>query len=136
MAASSETAANLALSYGVSEGTVYKWQRRDSIHDASHTQQRLRTTLTPAQEQIVVELKKTLLLSLDDLLAVTREFLCAKATRSGLDRCLSRHGVANLNALKPKEPTEPHNAFKSYELLDVNYPDRSATTILAGGSGE
>ena len=23
-----------------------------------------------------------------------------------------------------------------YELVDVNYPDRSATTILAGGSGE
>ena len=25
---------------------------------------------------------------------------------------------------------------KNTELVDVNYPDRSATTILAGGSGE
>ena len=76
MAASAQTAATLALRYGVSEGTVYKWKSRDAFHDASHTPHRLQTTLTPAQEQIVVELRKTLLLPLDDLLAVTREFLC------------------------------------------------------------
>ncbi len=26
--------------------------------------------------------------------------------------------------------------YKKPEVVDVNYPDRSATTILAGGSGE
>ena len=26
--------------------------------------------------------------------------------------------------------------FRHVRLVDVNYPDRSATTILAGGSGE
>ncbi len=31
--------------------------------------------MTPAQEAIVVELRKTLLLPLDDLLAVVREFI-------------------------------------------------------------
>ena len=122
MAASSETAATLALRYGVSEGTVYKWKSRDSFNDASHTPQRLQTTLTPAQEQIVVELRKMLLLPLDDLLAVTREFLCPQATRSGLDRCLRRHGVGSLNALKPKEPTQPHKAFKSYGVCQESCP--------------
>jgi transposase-like protein len=125
MAASSETAATLALRYGVSEGTVYKWKGRDRFHDASHTPKRLQTTLTAAQEHIVVELRKMLLLPLDDLLAVTREFICPQATRSGLDRCLRRYGVGNLNALKPKEPTQPHKAFKSYEPgfihIDVKY---------------
>jgi len=53
---------------------------------------------TPAQEHVVVQLRRTLLLPLDDLLAVTREFLCSKASRSGIDRCLRRHGVGNLNA--------------------------------------
>jgi hypothetical protein len=48
IAASSETAATLALRYGVSEGTFYKWKGRDSFHDASHTAHRLQTTLTPA----------------------------------------------------------------------------------------
>ena len=114
MATSSETAATLALRYGVSEGVVYKWNGRDSFHDASHTLQRLQTTLAPAQEHIVVELRKMLLLPLDDLLAVTREFICQQATRSGLDRRLRRHSVGNLNALQPKELSQPHKAFKSY----------------------
>jgi len=81
MAASSLTAATLTLRYGVSESTVYKWKGRDSFNDASHTPKRLQTTLTPAQEQIVVELRKRLLLPLGDLLAVTRESLCSQATR-------------------------------------------------------
>jgi transposase InsO family protein len=74
---------------------------------------------------VVVELLRTLLLPLDDLLAVTREFICAKATRSGLDCCLRRHGVGNLNALKPATSREMHKSFKSYEPgylhMDVKY---------------
>ena len=66
-----------------------------------------------------------LLVHLDDLLAVTREFLCKAASRSGLDRCLRRHGVGNLHALKPATPREPHKTFKSYEPgylhMDVKY---------------
>ena len=138
IAVSTESAATLAQRFGIGESTVYKWKARDSFYDASHTAHRLQTTLTPAQESIVVELRKTLLLPLDDLLAVTREFLCAQATRSGLDRCLRRHGVGNLNALKPKEPTQPHKAFKSYEPgfihIDVKYlpqmPDETSRRYL------
>jgi hypothetical protein len=46
---------------------------------------------------------------------VTREFLNPDVSRSGLDRCLRRHGVSNLNALRPKTRAEPHKAFKTYE---------------------
>jgi len=38
--------------------------------------------------------------SLDDLLAVLREFLNPDVSRSGLDRCLRRHGVGNLRDLR------------------------------------
>jgi len=65
-------------------------------------------------ETIVVHLRKTLRLSLDDLLAVTREFLCPGVSRSGLDRCLRRHGVGNLRTLQPVAEKAPHAAFKSY----------------------
>ena len=41
----------------------------------------------------MVELRRTLLLPLDDLLAVTREFINPDVSRSGMDRCLRRHGV-------------------------------------------
>ena len=41
-------------------------------------------------------------LSLDDLLAVMREFVNPQVSRSGLDRCLRRHGVGSLKALQPQ----------------------------------
>ena len=92
----------LAEHYGVSRQTVSKWRGRSSSADASHRPHRLHTRLTPAQEAVVVELRKTLLLPLDDLLAVTHEFISTAVSRSGLDRCLRRHGVSNLQALKPQ----------------------------------
>ncbi len=125
IAVSSDSAIRLAERYNVSVATIYKWRTRDTFEDRSHTAHRLQTTLTPAQEAIVVVLRKTLLLPLDDLLAVTREFLSENVSRSGLDRCLRRHGVGNLHALKPATPKEPHKAFKLYAPgylhMDIKY---------------
>jgi transposase-like protein len=73
--ASDEPAWIVAERHGISEQTVWKWRKRQSIEDRSHTPHRLQTTLTPAQEAVAVALRKTLLVSLDDLLAVVREFL-------------------------------------------------------------
>ena len=66
------------------------------VEDASHRPQRLHATLSTAQEAVVVALRETLPLPLDDLLAVTREFIHPEVSRSGLDRCLRRHGVSDL----------------------------------------
>ncbi len=123
--ASTEPAWMVAERYGISEQTVWKWRNRDDVHDRSHTPHRLQTTLTPAQETVAVALGKALLLPLDDLLAVVREFLNPHVSRSGLDRCLRRHGVGNLQALKPKEPKPAHGTFKAYEPgylhIDIKY---------------
>ena len=97
--------------YGISEQTVWKGRKRNSVEDRSHTPHRLQTTLSPAQEAVAVALRKTLQISLDDLLAVVREFLNPRATRSGLDRCLRRHGVGNLRDLKTREQKPKHKAF-------------------------
>ncbi len=125
IAASNETASVLAQRYGITEQTVYKWKKRNVFGDRSHTAHRLQTILTPAQEAIVVHLRRTLLLPLDDLLAVTREFLSPDVSRSGLDRCLRRYGTGNLNALKPRGPAMAHKTFKNYEPgyvhVDVKY---------------
>ena len=56
-----------------------------------------------------------LLLPLDDLLAVVREFLNSHVSRSGLDRCLRCHGLGNLLALKPEKPNLAHGFFEAYE---------------------
>jgi len=104
---------------------VWKWRKRDSVEDRSHTPHCLQTTLTPAQEAVAVASRKTLLVSLDDLLAVVREFLNPNVSRSGLDRCLRRHGVGNLREMKVKAPKPKHSAFKAYEPgyihIDVKY---------------
>jgi transposase InsO family protein len=123
--ASTEPAWIVAERYGISQQTVWKWRHRDGVQDRSHTAHRLQTTLTPAQEAVAVALRRTLLLPLDDLLAVVREFLNPDVSRSGLDRCLRRHGVSNLRDLKPKTAKPAHSAFKAYEPgylhIDVKY---------------
>ena len=110
--ASDEAGTVLAERYGVTPQTIYKWRKRDSVEDRSHTPHRLQTTLTPAQEAVAVALRKALLISLDDLLAVVREFLNPDASRSGLDRCLRRHGVGNLRDLQAREARPKHSGFK------------------------
>jgi len=123
--ASTEPASVLAERHGTTVLTVYKWRHRDSVYDRSHTPHHLQTTLTPAQEEVAVVLRRSLLLSLDDLLSVVREFLNPDVSRSGLDRCLRRHGVANLRALVAQTPRPTHKPFKEYEPgylhVDVKY---------------
>jgi transposase-like protein len=112
---SDETGTVLAERFGVTPQTIYKWRKRDTIEDRSHTPHCLQTTLTPAQEAVAVSLRKTLLVSLDDLLAVVREFLNPDVLHSGLDRCLRRHGVGNLRDLQVKAARPKHSDFKAYE---------------------
>ncbi len=72
----------LAEVYHLNRHTVAKWRQREGTEDASHRPQRRHTTLNAAQEAGVVALRETLLLPLDDLLAVTREQALALESRS------------------------------------------------------
>ena len=107
----------LADLYNITAATARKWKGRDDSEDRSHRPHTLKTTLTPAQELLVVELRRMVLLPLDDLLAITREFINAAVSRSGLDRCLRRHGVSDLKSLVPQVEgeTAPLKTFKDYE---------------------
>lgn len=75
----------------------------------------------------MVALRESLLLPLDDLLAVTREFINPDLSRSGLDRCLRRHGVSNLKALMPQDEgaKPPVKTFKAdapgFVRVDLKY---------------
>jgi len=86
----------LARLLKISESTVRKWRKRESLADASHKPKQLNTTLSEAQEYVVVELRTRLLLSLDELLAVSKQFINVNVSRAGLQRCLKRHGVSRL----------------------------------------
>lgn len=117
---STETNVALSARHDVSIDTIRRWRGRDEVHDRSHTPHRLQTTLTPAQEAVAVELRRLLLLPLDDLLVVVREFLNPDVSRSGLDRCLRRHGVARLADLRPLEPV-PVSAGKGFKPYVPGY---------------
>ena len=125
--ASTASAAVLAERYNITVATARKWKAREDVHDRSHRPHALSTTLTPAQEVLAVELRRTLLLPLDDLLVLTREFINAAVSRSGLDRCLRRHGVSDLKSLQPTIEGEPVplKTFKDYEPgflhIDIKY---------------
>ena len=120
----------LARKYGLSRHTVAKWRKRADVYDGSHRPHTLHTTLTEAQEAVIVCVRQLLLLPLDDLLVVAREFLNPELSRSALDRCLRRYGVSSLKEmLRDREPEgdqdKPAKTFKDYEPgfvhIDIKY---------------
>ncbi len=131
----------LAAKYNISRSTVRKWRQRDSSADRSHRAHTLYTTLTELQEAVVITLRETLYLPLDDLLYVTRTHINPEVSRSGLARCLKRHGVSKLKDVLPQaegEPATPTKTFKDYEPgylhIDIKYlprmPDEAARRYL------
>ena len=106
----------LARELNLNVGTVRKWRGREDAQDASHRPHTMRTTLSPAQEALVVELRRTVLLSLDDLVAVTRAHIHPGASRAAVGRLLKREGVSRLADLLPAEEGEaaPKKTFKDY----------------------
>jgi hypothetical protein len=76
---------SLAVKYGRNVGTINRWRRRTTVEDASHRPKQIKATLSPEMEEVVVELRRMLLLSIDDLLVVVREFICPALSRSALD---------------------------------------------------
>ena len=55
---STKSERELAREYHLNRATVRPWRRRDTGQDAAHRPHRLHTTLTPAQEWVVIELRK------------------------------------------------------------------------------
>ena len=146
--ASSAPLVELAERYNISRATAAKWKGRETPHDLSHRPHKLQTTLTLGEEAIVVALRRMLLLPLDDLLVVVREFINPAVSRSGLGRCLTRYQVPNLRELQAQarvaegvdagEAEAPIKTFKDYEPgflhMDIKYlpqmPDESHRRYL------
>lgn len=117
----------------ISEATVRKWRNRIGVEDASHRPKSLSSTLSPLQEYVVVELRKHLLLPLDHLLQVCKEYINPNISRSALDRCLRRNGVSSLKGIKPGADDEGRvqNPYKDY-LPDFVHVSVSAIPSFEG----
>ena len=127
--------------YNINRLTVRKWRNRTDVQDRSHKAHTLHTTLTAEQETIVLTLRQSLYLPLDDLLYITKQYINENVSRSGLARCLKRHGVSRLEDIIPKaegEAAPTKKTFKHYEPgfihIDIKYlpqmPDESSRSYL------
>ncbi|GGJ05897.1 transcriptional regulator of eicosapentaenoic acid synthesis PfaR [Shewanella hanedai] len=108
------TVSQLAKVLNISEATVRKWRKRDSVIDTSNTPHHLNTTLTPLQEYVVVGLRYQLKIPLDRLLVVTQKYINPNVSRSGLARCLKRYGVSRINGIE-----SPHVPMRYFNQLPI-----------------
>src|SRR5215210_3862276 len=101
--ASQEATRVLAVRDGLNPKTVQKWRKRTTTADQPMGPSRPRsTTLTEAEETIIVAFRRRTLLPLDDVLGCLRASI-PKLSRSALHRCLVRHGLSRL----PKDDASP-----------------------------
>ena len=84
----------LAAKFNLSIDTVYKWKKREDVYDKSHARHNTLSSLTGVEEEIVVELRKKLDLSLDDITEVMKRCINPTLSRSAIYRAMKRCGVA------------------------------------------
>lgn len=102
----------LAARYGLNSKTVAKWRKRTTTFDAPMGPSRPHSsTLTEAEEAIVVEFRRRTLLPLDDVLGSLRDTIPG-LSRSALHRCLVRHGISRL-------PRNEEKASKRGRFVDT-----------------
>ena len=99
--------------FNITRATAAKWLKRDDVQDRSHRAHSLHTTLSAAQELVVLSLRQTLHLPLDDLLYITRQCINLGVSRSGIARLLKREGMARLEDVIPQAGGETIRAKKT-----------------------
>ncbi len=111
----------LANIYNVSENTVSKWKNANSLNDASSTPHTIDYALNELEELLIVSVRKTSWLPLDDVLDMVLAQNITKANRSNVYRTLCRHGINKV----PQEQQDKAKTFKEYEPgylhIDVTY---------------
>ncbi len=116
---STKSVAKLAKELGKSETTIRRWKGRDSVKDRSHRPHKLSTTLSDLEERLIVELRSSLWLSLDDLTEVMKRCVNETLSRSAIHRCLQRHGISK----KPKAAKEKSGTFETDQPLGFIHLD-------------
>jgi transposase InsO family protein len=105
---------DLARRYGVDPKTIAKWRKRSSVADLPTGPREVHSsTLSAEQEAIVVAFRRHTLLPLDDCLYALQATI-PHLTRSGLHRCLQRHGISRLPEVEGD--AKPKAKFKAYPI--------------------
>lgn len=118
-------ASELVRELGVSYNTIARWRNRNEVADRSHRPHRLSISLTAEEERLVVELRQSLALSLDDIVEVLQRCVSPELSRSAVHRCLQRHGIS----ARPAKPADPRRVFDTdtpagFIHVDLKYLSR------------
>ena len=119
--ASGASVAELASELGVHETTIRRWRRRTDTADRSTQPHRLHTSLAASEEALVIELRCTLDLPLDDIVEVMQRCVNAKLSRSAIHRCLKRHGISSRKAMPRHKPQAFETSPCGFIHLDIKY---------------
>ena len=119
---STASTAALAKELGIHARTVARWKARPDVVDRSTRPHRVATTISDWEEALILELRRSLALPLDDIVEAMRRCLNPQLSRSGVHRCLKRH---NLSAPLTAQQT-PAVAFQTdnpagFIHIDVKY---------------
>lgn len=114
--------AALAKELGVHARTVARWRTRSDVADRSTRPHRLTTTISDWEEALILELRRSLALPLDDIVEAMRRCLNPKLSRSGVHRCLQRHNLsARLTAQQAPPAAFQTDHPAGFIHLDVKY---------------
>ena len=114
--------AALARALGIHPRTVARWKARGDVADRSTRPHRLAPAISDWEEALIVELRRGLARPLDDIVEAMRRCLNPQLSRSGIHRCLKRHGLSARLTLQPA----PAAAFQTetpagFIHIDVKY---------------
>ncbi len=101
MPAVQKSASGLARRFGVAPAAIYQWNAHYPVIARSPDAHRLQTALSPTHAAVVVHLRSTMSLMLDDLPEFAQDFLCAAVLQLSPNQCLWLLSVCNLKELKP-----------------------------------
>lgn len=110
---SKESIAKLAIKYNLNPKTIQKWKNATNTEDKKSGAKTIRSSLSPMEQQIICEFRRTTKLALDDCFIALKEKIPA-LTRSNLHRCLKRNGLSVLP--KNEDEQQEKKKFKEYDI--------------------
>ena len=128
--ASDKSVAALARELGINGTTVRRWKARSDTADHSSIPHRIVTSFSFEEEEIALELRSRLGLSIDDALEVMHRCLRADISRAALYRLWRRHGIAG--RLPPDQVTANATGHFAAEPFGYVHADLKHLTRLEG----
>lgn len=117
---STESIKSLSARFQVSEVTIRKWMSRESLIDRSSAPKRIKYALNPLQQSLIVSLRTTALLGLDDIWDMMYE-MDSSVSRASVYRTLKSEGINKQSKEQKAKCKKFKEYIPGYIHMDVTY---------------